>query len=357
MIAIDKSSRKPLYKQVEIILRKQIDTGQYGPGARLPSIREMSKNLGINHVTVRQAVNNLVSAGLLTSNRGRGTFVRDHRVSRAVWNLMVPDLEVPLSALMARAVSKVARTNKAELHIIGSHSDPDIECENLQQVGSDPSTGLLLFSMMGLQPALNIMKLILQGMPIVLVDRYFEDIPTWHVCSDNVQAGRLATEHLIERGRRRIVFASHIQVTASRHRFSGYCETMIQNGLQPVYQAIQEPLYPGDSSCIGTRELLMHDPKPDAILYVNDRRALHGMREIKAAGLKIPDDIAVMGIDDAPMAALADPPLTTIAQDADTVGRRAAELLMEQMQIIPEERRMKPKRELVPTRLVVRDST
>jgi len=355
METIDRTSKKPLYKQVENYLRTEISKGHFQQGEKLPSIRELSRNLGLNHLTIRQAVNNLVNKGVLTSNRGRGTFVRsvDNRVRRIV--LMVPDLEVPLSAATARGVGSVARRNKMELTIIGSHSDADIESENLHRLSSQKDQGFIVFSMMGVKPASKIFQMIMNGQPVVLIDRYFEDIPWWQVASDNRQGGYLITRHLLEKGYRRIVFASHVHVTTSRHRFNGYATAMKEQKLEPrLVELKEEPTEQG--YCEGTRNLLNND-RPDAIFYINDRRAIYGMREIKEAGLSIPRDIAVAGFDDTPMAALTDPPLTTIRQDAETIGRSAAELLLAQLAMPPEKRQADPQSRVIPVELVVRGST
>jgi LacI family transcriptional regulator len=356
METIDRTSRKPLYKQVETYIRTGISNGRFGQGEKLPSIRELSKNLGLNHLTVRQAVNNLVTRGLLTSNRGRGTFVRmmDNRVRRVA--LVVPDLEVPLSASIARGVGTVARENNMELTIIGSHSDAEIESENLRRLANEKEHGFILFSMMGVKPAAEVLQMIMRGQPVVLIDRFFEDIPWWQVISDNRHGGYMLTRHLLDKGSRRIVFASHVQVTASRHRYEGYATAMREQKLEPRFIELDYYEDSGTGFCRATRELIEND-RPDAIFYINDRRAIYGTREIKAAGLKVPDDIAVAGFDDTPMAALTDPPLTTVRQDAETIGRSAAELLLQQLTLSPEKRQAEPKNKVVPVELILREST
>jgi len=356
MSTLDRTSSEPLYKQVERQVRGWIEDGRYRPGERLPSIRDLSAQLGVNYLTARQALGKLTAEGILASSQGRGTYVRGTTLRVRKIGLVVPHLGDPLTELISAGIYQVMAENGIEVSILSSYDSAEVEAGNLNRVLQTGMQGAIVFSMIGLPSTLNILKLVLQGLPVVLVDRYFEDVPTWHVNCDNQQGGYLATKHLIDIGRRRVAFISDLTNTPTRHRLEGYRLALARGGL--VYDERLVGMVPAetDDTCGTTRKLLNGPVRPDAIFYGNDLRALLGMQEIKAAGLRVPEDIAVVGFDDLPMARLSDPPLTTIRQDGSRIGREAAELFIEQMKIPPDRRRLQPQARIIPVELVRRAS-
>jgi DNA-binding LacI/PurR family transcriptional regulator len=173
------------------------------------------------------------------------------------------------------------------------------------------------------------------------------------VGSDNSGAGRLAGEHLLSRGRRRIAFLGH----ADEHypefnsRYAGLCAAMREAGIVPD-PALQFDALTGESEGHeAARALLASGAQFDAIFAASDLIAVGAMRALSEAGLRVPHDVAVIGFDDIPAASLTAPPLTTIMQDIRGAGDRLVETLVAQI-----EGRPGPHNRL-PTRLVMRGST
>lgn len=155
------------------------------------------------------------------------------------------------------------------------------------------------------------------------------------VSGDSVNGGRIATEHLLARGCRRIAMIGG--PTGSREiaeRRQGYEGALIAAGLE-VDAALVEHL-PWSSGDDGAAEamvrLLDRAPDIDAVFAHSDRWALGVLRALRARGIRVPDDIAVVGYDDVATAAHANPPLTTIRQDGDLVGRLLARTLVQQIE-------------------------
>ena len=169
-------------------------------------------------------------------------------------------------------------------------------------------------------------------LPLVLVDLWAPGLPC--VNPDNAQGGYLATKHLIDQGRRRIAFlASTLAHYSIRQREKGYRQALYEARLlmPPEYEAIAPPLLDTEQSLVeAVNELLALPEPPDAIFTYNDAAALVVERVCAERGLRIPEDIALVGFDDIEAAAWSQPPLTTIAVDKQQLGREALRLLLEE---------------------------
>ena len=173
------------------------------------------------------------------------------------------------------------------------------------------------------------------------------------VGSDNRQAGRIAGEHLIERGRRAIAFVGQ----ADRHypefaaRYDGLCEAMRAAGLECLPERQIDALTGEDEGYRATRELLARGCGFDAVFAGSDLIAIGALRALTEAGRRVPDDVAVLGFDDIPAARLTSPPLTTVSQDIRGAGDRLVNMVLAQI-----EGGERPDTRL-PTRLMVRGTT
>lgn len=187
-------------------------------------------------------------------------------------------------------------------------------------------------------------------LPVVLVDLWAADFPC--VNPDNFHGGFIATRHLIEQGRHRVAFLGNSQGHYSiRQRVEGYQQALFDAGLTvPSDYRIEVPPVKDieDALVKGMEKLLALPEPPDAIFAYNDVAALVAMRECARRGVRVPQDIAIVGFDDIDAAAWAYPPLTTVAIDKRELGRDAFHLLLND----ESDRNM-----LLPVKLVVRESS
>lgn len=193
------------------------------------------------------------------------------------------------------------------------------------------------------------------GIPVVTVSDGGCDWPA--VCIDDVAAARTATDHLISLGHRRIAHlggagADRLAGTVHVDRRQGYLRTLRAAGIEPdpALDIQSEFTLPG--AIRGTAELLRRGEPPTAIFAACDEMAMGAMKVLRQAGLRVPEDVSVIGIDDHDMAAVVG--LSTVAQPAAEQGQAAANILLEQLCGIGDV----PKAQVrLPTRLVVRGST
>jgi DNA-binding LacI/PurR family transcriptional regulator len=173
------------------------------------------------------------------------------------------------------------------------------------------------------------------------------------VGSDNRGAGRLAGEHLLECGRRRIAFLGHADehYPEFAHRYEGLCAALRAGGVEPD-PALQFDALTSEDAGYRAASLLMASGRPfDAIFAASDLIAIGAMRALAGAGLNVPRDVAVVGFDNIPAASLTSPPLTTIQQDIAGAGEALVETVLAQIE------GREPPDPRLPTRLIVRGST
>jgi DNA-binding LacI/PurR family transcriptional regulator len=171
---------------------------------------------------------------------------------------------------------------------------------------------------------------------------------------DNLQGAMLAVEHLVERGRERIAtIAGPADMVAGRARFEGYVA-----GLASADRRLDERLvvrgdFGQQSGYDGMRTLLRREPAIDAVFCATDLMAVGALQALREVGRRVPEDVAVVGFEDAPIAVSAHPPLTTVHQSPEEMGREMVALLLETMAAPDVDR---PGR-ILSTRLVVRASS
>jgi LacI family transcriptional regulator len=168
---------------------------------------------------------------------------------------------------------------------------------------------------------------------------------------DNHGSARQITSHLLRLGYRRVaLIAGPSYAPAAVDRSGGYAAALESFGLRVDENLIYEGSFSEASGRLGMRMLLEH--RPDAVFAASDRMAAGALNEIRAAGLRVPEDIALAGFDDMPLAAEMEPPLTTIRQRPHKLGEAAAKLLLDLMA----DPNATPKRVFLPTELIVRAS-
>lgn len=220
--------------------------------------------------------------------------------------------------------------------------------ERVQRVlRSRRADGVMLLSLRGDDPLYRLTEQL--GLPVVIGGRPLHGEPAWYVDADNRGGARLATEHLIALGRRRIAtITGEIDSRAGAERLRGFQETLAVAGLDNTL--IEHGDFTEESGVRATARLLAAHPDMDALFAASDSMAAGAMRALKAHGRSVPADVAVVGFDDLPIARHTDPPLTTVNQPIQALGHEMAKMLIS---LINGER---PSSLILPTRLTVRES-
>lgn len=229
-------------------------------------------------------------------------------------------------------------------------AEPEYERRMIGQImHSGLIDGVILASMLVDDSLMN--SLIESDMPFVLVGRHPTDSRVSYVDVDNIGSAKEIVTYLFQLGYRRIAtITGPSNMIAGADRLQGYKSALRDARIKVDNNLIVAGDFSENSGYLGMQKLL--PLKPDAVFAASDTMARGALRAIRAAGLQVPNDIAVVGYDDMPFAENSDPPLTTVRQPIQRAGFAAAETLIDLIQ----DRASQPKRILLPTELVQRAS-
>jgi DNA-binding LacI/PurR family transcriptional regulator len=366
-LSIDPGAPTPLYQQVAAHIRQQIVSGAMPVGTQLQPHRELAASYGVSVVTINKALSGLVSEGVLHSRVGRGTFVavrpapadatRARGRSGEMFGFVLRDLSSPFFSLVAHAAQQRADAEGVGLLFSSSSNRLDREEEQLRRFMDLGVTGLIIASMSRTYRISEPIRALHDvGFPYVMVSYTDgEDVP--FIGLDLDAAGYLATQHLIGLGRRRIGYiCDKLGSSLGDLRGRGYRRALRQQGWEVDPAFLYEYPFDGEWNdyksgyAIGER-IAAQSPRPDAMFVFNDLGALGLEDALLEHGVAVPDDVAVIGLDDIEMAGRARVPLTTVRQPTDRIGALAVERILKRLRGEPT-----PTRELLDPALIVRRS-
>lgn len=198
----------------------------------------------------------------------------------------------------------------------------------LQYARAGRVDGVLLVSVHGDDPLPDLLAEM--GLPTVLSGRRSAGEPVSYVDSDNVGGARSAVRHLVETGRRRIATVTGpLDMYVAQCRLGGYQEAVAAAGGDPDPSWTAHGDFTEESGRRGMTELLARHPDLDAVFAASDVMAAGALHSLRAAGRRVPEDVAVVGFDDSPIAGHTDPQLTSVRQPVEEMGQAMARVLLE----------------------------
>ncbi len=349
----------PLYLQVSEILTRQILNGDFPSGSSLAAEPDLCIEFGVARGTIRQALAKLEAEGFVRREQGRGTFVTwgeiqptDTGLGGNQIGLVVPYVRDSFVSTILLGAERAATEH--DLSITFKHAENNLERQNrvLEDLVNQQLAGIILYPVNSLKTEM-VERLVRSGYPLVLVDRYLRGLPTDYVMSDQFGGALRAMQHLIGLGHTRIGLVSWRDPSVSlEQRAAGYRQALIEAGLPYDPNLMCEVEGYPSVAVEPLREFLAQSPRVRAVFAVNDQLALAVYKSARELGLRIPDDLAVVGFDNLDFTMHLDVPLTTVEQPAQEMGYQAVEALVRRMngaattyqQII------------LPTRLIIRHS-
>ena len=269
--------------------------------------------------------------------------------------LVVPDLVHPFFAEFAKSLAGTLRGSQMALLLASSEESPELEQQEIRTLLGRNVDVLLIASCQA--QLKSFYELGDERTPFLLVDRNFPYLAAHFVGSDDYEIGRIATEHLISIGKRRIAHIGGRVMSPSVERLRGYRDTLRRHQLESPEERIvtRERVEESgdDAGYQAMQELLGLHNRPDAVFCYNDLTAIGAMEAVRAAGLNVPGDIAFVGAGNLRYSRYLRVPLTSVDQQPEKLGQRAGELALEVM-ATPD---MSCKTLLLPPKLVVRHSS
>jgi LacI family transcriptional regulator len=271
--------------------------------------------------------------------------------------LVVPDLLHPFFAQVAKAVSAGIRGHGYSLIITSSEEDPELERQEIEQLLARRVDVMLIASAQ--RTVESFRRIEERKIPYVLIDRFFVGLAANFVGVDDEAVGMIATNHLIDQGCRRIAHIRGPETSTALGRVQGYTRALAARKMAHLPEHIVSIGSSGDDrgepgGYEATKKLLTTNPQPDGIFCFNDPIALGAMRAILDAGLRIPEDVAVVGCGNVLYSNFLRVPLTSVDQDSSAIGRLAAELALT---LVGAKAPLRPRTQMIDPKLVVRAST
>ncbi len=245
-----------------------------------------------------------------------------------LWAVIVSDIQNPFFTAVVRGMEDVARAERHRLVLCNSDEDPVREASYIDVAIAERMGGVVVAP--ASDRASRIDALITRHIPVVTIDRRLraghESIDS--VMVDNRAGAVAATEHLLAGGSTRVAcITGPSRTSTASERLAGYRAALRKARHQPDPELVRTADFRQEGGYAAARDLLGAKRRPDALFVTNNLMTLGALQAIADLGLRIPEDVAIVGFDDAPWATLTTPPLTVVAQPTLEIGREAARLL------------------------------
>lgn len=299
----------------------------------MATIREVAQLAGVSPATVSRVMNGTAKVDEEKRKRVedaiRETGFMPNKLARALFKnssgligLIVPNIENPFFNELAGVIEEEAY--KGGLHIVlcSSGNNTQKETDNIRMLEQMKADGIILITN-GDHTGRMIEKC---QLPVIVVDRHLADCgEIAHIEADHYKGGRIAAEFLMECGCRRIVCLRGPQeYTSGKLRYQGYCDVCREYGIPERYV---DTAYSFESGSRAVEEMLERFPEVDGIVAANDMVAISSYKVLRSRGIRVPEDIQIVGFDDIRFGSLTSPALTTIHQPIEEMGKRAVDII------------------------------
>jgi LacI family transcriptional regulator len=275
--------------------------------------------------------------------------------------LVIADIENPFFARAARGVSDAARAAGYDVVLTNTDEEADVERSSVKVLLSRRVDGIIVAPTSS--DAAHLEAARRAGCPVVLLDRRLEGFAADTVLVDNVAAARNVVERLHAFGHRRIAMVTggtpsaeatggKLSVSTGHDRVDGFLTAMADAGIERPREYLRSGAHSPDLACELMAGLIALPEPPTAVFASNSRVGLGVLKAIRQAGLAVPDEISMVGFDDADWTSVVTPPVSVVAQPTYDLGRRAAELLIARLA----GSETPPEVHMMPTTFLARDS-
>ncbi|WP_373229831.1 GntR family transcriptional regulator [Cohnella sp.] len=345
---------KPLYSQIIEILRGYIERGEYVPDQQLPTEVELAEQFGVSRITSKRALIELEREGLIYRRRGSGSFVKKQSVirrnveeqkstSNQIISMIIPYVAANNMLGYIPGIAAYLESKGYYLSIHNSDWSSSQERELLQSLPKRGTSGIILYPV-STQRNLDIVHALhINDYPIVTIDQYYSILTMGSVVSDNFDGGYTAASKLIELGHSRIAFLSTIDIqyrSTVRDRYFGYCKALNENDITVDIDLVFNGMpVEAEGNPLSRREFyktLLNQMLELQVTAIQAEHDLVAFEVIKAAvelGIRIPEQLSIVGFDNNQEYTLhADVPITTIEQDYQEIGKKAATMIVEHVE-------------------------
>lgn len=304
----------------------------------MATIREVAQRAGVSPSTVSHVINQTRYVSEDVTGRVRRAMkelgYRPNMLARSLRRgetrtvgMILPDSSNPYFAELGHAIESCVFNHGYSLILCNSEGDREKEAFYTRVLMEKQVDGVLFISS-GYEDD-SIQPLLENGIPLVVIDRICGDLEVDVVLTDNYQGGYEAGSYLAGLGHRRMgMITGPTRVTPSAERETGFRQALSEQGLGLDENLIASGTFNANTGYKAAKTLLSNPHPPEAIFASNDMMAVGALRAAHELGLSVPGDLSLVGFDDIELASYVVPPLTTIAQPKDEIGKAAVELII-----------------------------
>ncbi len=304
----------------------------------MASIREVAALAGVSPATVSRVINGTVKVdsdkrervlkaiqdtGFVPNEVARSLFKK----SAKTIGLILPSIENPFFTQLAETIERTADRNGYKILLFNTGGVVEKEKTVLQMLSAMNADGIILAtSNEGVNELIENCNI-----PVIVTDRRCSvDKASAYIHCNHYECGRIAAEHLIECGCRNIIcFRAPQDISSAKERYLGYRDVCAEHG---ITEKVLECDYDFNAGIQTTEELLNRYPEADGIIACNDIVAISAYKVLHKRGIKVPEQVQIIGYDNIKLSELITPELTTIAQPIEQIGMTAVELIVNKAQ-------------------------
>jgi LacI family transcriptional regulator len=333
------------------------------------TMKRIAGELGVSITTVSKVLNNRNDIGHATRARVLAKVAelgyQPNAVARSLTlrrthtlGIVIPDLMHSFFVEIVAGIESTASARGYGLLLCSSNEDPAKERQELDMLRQRQVDGVVLGSANAAGNTDLLQQLTSLGIGLVMIDRDdHPDVRCDRVVTDDLEVGRLATAHLIDQGRQGVAHIMGPSIVHAKRRADGYKMAFKEKGVRIKPDLIVRGGFKEADGYRAMKKLLGMTPRPDAVFAANDPSAIGAMKAIWEAGLRIPEDVAVVGAGDIVFGDLLRVPLSTVSWSREDQGRAAAKLILDRISDDSGGKPHRPQRVVIPPRLVVRRSS
>ena len=328
-------------------------------------MKDIAEDLNVSVVTVSKVLRNQGDISAETRKRVlkraeelnyQPNWVARSLVTRKTFliGLVVPDLMHSFFAEVAKGVSRKMRAGGYNILMVYTEEDPAVEVREIEGLLARRVDGLIIASAQRPNQSALFQRIEAEKVPYVLIDRQLAGVAANFVGVSDEHVGRLAAEHMIAQGCRRLAHIRGPENATGIGRYKGFRAACAEHGIEVPQEFIVQGLFNDEGGFAAMQTLLGRTPRPDGVVCYNDPVAAGALKAVLNAGLRVPEDVAVMGAGNVHYSDLLRVPLSTVDQNSTAIGENAAELLLSLVSADPQSN---PQQILIEPSLVVREST
>lgn len=303
------------------------------------TISDIGRDLGLSAMTVSRALNGHPDVNEETRRRvllhAEQLRYRPNRWARSlvtqrsrILGMIVPDISHSFFSEITRSFQETIEQHGYDLMLCHTHSDPVRELAAIDMLLGSRADGLVVASVRPENDPGVFAELRRDGMPFVLLDRFFPGLDCGRVRTDDFEVGRLAGEHLIDLGHHRIAHIRGPTVSVGRLRWEGFQSALRTRGIAIREEWVVDSNFAEEGGYQAMSVLLTAPERPSAVFAVNDPSAVGAIRACREFGLHVPEDVSIVGAGSIERSLHESPFLTTIDWSCAEMGERAADMLL-----------------------------